>query len=80
MSVLSDRIEQNDYIFIKVEESPSAYIYQYCDNATHEDVFETFKKKRDNKYNEIYPSEDDFEVWAFSFNTIEEAMRKFNQL
>lgn len=65
--------------YIRVDQKPSAYIYKYIvDNG--KEMFEVFKKQKDSYGNEAYPEEADFEKTAFSYHTLNEAMRKFNQL
>ena len=67
------------FVFTQLEKSASGYIYAVCTgDSVH---FEVFKHYENTRYNCVsYPSNKAFGRWAWTFNTIERAKDKFDEL
>lgn len=71
--------EVRHYTFTQVKKSEKGYIYEVQrEGLKHYEVFERHPNTRFGIYS--YPGSASFGHWAWTFNTLEMAMHKFNQL
>jgi hypothetical protein len=76
--------------FLQLYMSEKAYIYQVADKHPHYEVFERkttplcidFKNKiySETEFKEYYPNSKSFGVWAWTFNDLNKAIEKFNEI
>lgn len=77
------RGEVRGYTFTQVNQSPHAYIYKKQDDTTTR--YEVFERKENVNpewgINQVsFPSSKAFGIWAWQYNTYEEARQKFDEL
>ena len=72
--------EVRGYTFTQVKKSEKGYIYEVTRPglAPHYEIFERVENKRFGVYS--YPGSAAFGHWAWTANTLEMAIHKFNQL
>lgn len=67
------------FVFTQLEKSAAGYIYAV--NTGDSIHFEVFKHKENNHFDCVsYPGDKSFGVWAWSYNTIEKARDRFDEL
>ena len=78
-TVFTGRGEVKAFIFTQHVANQQAFVYQVnCGGTEH---FEVFLRKVNKRFGqESYPKAKAFGVWAWSYFSIDAAMRKFNQL
>ncbi len=76
--------------FLQLYKSEKAYIYRVGIDNYHFEVFERktvpicidFEKKiySETEFKEIYPNSKNFGIWAWTFNDLDKAIEKFNNI
>ncbi len=75
---IQGRGEVKGRTFTQTKKGNKAYIYKVNGKNPY---FEVFKRKENKRFNQIsYPTAKSFGKWAWTFNTLEKALIKFNKL
>lgn len=90
MRLLENKIRKNGYEYRLVERGEKAFIYEQWDDEDNFTVaYEVFRLKIAKSKEvfgdimperEVFPGNEDFGVWAWSFSTKERAYEKYNRL
>ena len=66
--------------FSGIISNDNAYLYE-CTGENFNPHYEVFRARKNNRFGVIsYPTSKSFGKWAWTFNSLEQAMEKFNEI